>query len=134
MNTKSYSLYVLKLEEDKWYVGVTSNTPEYRFDQHRSGFGGAAWTKLHKPIEIFDQKLLGRMTYKEAEKSENKVVRLYIKKYGLNNVRGGDLRSTEEYVERFGWYLPKDSWELIFYIVALTLVIIGLTIMYYLKP
>ena len=133
MNIKNYSLYVLKLEEDKWYVGVTANSPEYRFEQHRSGFAGANWTKLHKPLEIFDQKELGRMTYEDAEKYENKVVRLYIKKYGLNNVRGGDLCSTEEYIKRFGWYWIRDSWGLILYVSILLLTVVYFAIAYFLK-
>jgi predicted GIY-YIG superfamily endonuclease len=108
---KPYWLYVLKLEDDMYYIGVTSKTPEARMQQHVQGFAGASWTKLHKPVSILDRKDLGLMRYKDAEKYEAKVVRAYMKKYGINNVRGGDLRDTEEYVQRFGWLYSKGGWE-----------------------
>jgi hypothetical protein len=93
------------------YVGITSKTPEIRFKQHQNNFLGAKWTKIYPPIEIFDTRDLGYMTHKEAEKYENKVVRLYIKKYGYNNVRGGDISSSGEFVLRFGYYFDKEGWK-----------------------
>lgn len=46
---KHYWLYVLKLEQQKFYVGITSRTPEIRMEQHLSGFAGAQWTKFVIP-------------------------------------------------------------------------------------
>jgi predicted GIY-YIG superfamily endonuclease len=82
-------LYVLKLEGTKYYIGVTSKTPEERYLEHRNGFYGAEWTKIHKPIEIEQSKDLGFTTYEKAGVYENKVTRQYVKKYGIDNVRGG---------------------------------------------
>ena len=42
-------IYILKLEQDKYYIGKTTD-PERRLGEHLSG-AGAAWTKLYKPIE-----------------------------------------------------------------------------------
>ena len=128
---KRYSLYVLKLEQGKYYVGVTAKTPEERFRQHKAGFAGARWTKKYKPVEIFDQKDLGEVEYTHAEAYEAKVVREYIKKYGLNNVRGGDLTDPEDYVKRFGFPFTKTDWETISVVTLLLLVILGLTLKIY---
>ena len=72
-------VFVLKLENDKWYVGHSSNAEKYikkTFDGH-----GPLWTQLHKPKEVAGL-LLG-------DKSLQNVITLeYMKKYGINNVRG----------------------------------------------
>ncbi len=128
-----YWLYVLKLEQNKKYVGVTSKTPEFRMSQHQNQFLGAAWTKKYKPISIFDKKDLGYMTYQEAQKYENRVVRMYINKYGHDNVRGGDISMTNALVKRFGYYWDKEGWNSIMMIILLMLVVIGQTVLYYLK-
>lgn len=72
------------------------------------------------------------MTYPEAEALEVKVVREYIKKYGLNNVRGGDLTDPEDYIKRFGYVFTKPDWEIIATIILLLLIIAGLALKIYL--
>ncbi|MEO6513126.1 MAG: GIY-YIG nuclease family protein [Candidatus Saccharimonadales bacterium] len=109
---KNYWLYVLKLEQGKYYVGVTSKTPEIRMKQHQNGFGGAGWARKYKPIALFDSKQLGVMSLEEAEHYENKVVREYIKKYGIDNVRGGDLSYSGNLIKRFGKYFDAEEWKL----------------------
>jgi len=43
-------IYVLKLENNKWYIGKT-DSPKFRLDQHFA-LKGSVWTNLHKPLEI----------------------------------------------------------------------------------
>lgn len=117
-------LYVLKLESDKWYVGITSKTPEKRFQQHKNGFLAAAWTKHYKPIKIHYKKYLGECDISDAQLYEGRVTRKYMEHYGDNNVRGGDLTYDKEYVRRFGWIWLKDEWDLITYVVLLNLIIV----------
>lgn len=105
-------LYVLKLEGGKWYVGITSKTPEERMQERLRGVRAAYWTMKYKPLEIELTEDLGVINKKYAEKYENQVTRLLMKERGINNVRGGDLRSGEDYVKRFGWFYLKDQWEL----------------------
>jgi len=128
---KHYWLYVLKLEQGKYYVGVTSKTPEIRMKEHTNGFG-AAWTRKYKPLKLLDKKGLGLITYEEAEKYENKVVRKYMNERGFNNVRGGDLRSPDNFVKRFGWYFDKASWETLTLIIFILLVFVVLALKRYL--
>jgi len=74
-------LYVLKLEDGCWYVGISLNINQ-RLSQHFSGCG-AKWTKLHKPVEVVEIK------YPATIDDENAVTRKYISLYGLDKVRGG---------------------------------------------
>lgn len=105
-------LYILKLENGKWYVGITSKQPEERFQEHKLGKRAAYWTMKHKPVEIELVEDLGIVTKIHAEAYENKITRTLMKERGLNNVRGGDLRDSEDYSARFGWVWLKSDWEI----------------------
>ncbi len=74
-------VYVLKCENDKYYVGKTYNLNK-RYDTHLSGYG-AFWTRLYKPIEIVEK------IYTSDKYDEDKYVWKYMEKYGIENVRGG---------------------------------------------
>jgi len=120
---KHWTLYVLRLQDGKFYVGITSKTPEKRMQEHLNGVRVAYWTAKHKPLEIIHTEDLGVIEKSKAEKRENKMVRALMKQRGLNNVRGGDLTSVEEYIKRFGYIWDKDGWQLIAYIVFLLLLL-----------
>ena len=72
-------VYVLALEDDKYYVG-TSKDLHSRLYQHFNG-SGARWTKLHKPIYVYEVTLGGR--------NEERIKTLEImRKHGWENTRG----------------------------------------------
>ncbi len=121
---KHYWLYILKLEQGKYYVGITTQTPEARMQEHLKGVRAAYWTIKYKPLKVLDRKDLGIMALREAEKYENKIIRLYMKKYGHNNARGGDLTDPEDYMVRFHRVYLKDDWGVITLVVLLSLVIL----------
>ena len=75
------TIYVLKLQGNKYYVGKTTN-PTYRLDD-RFSEGGSAWTKKYKPISIHELKPDRR------DIEEQIVTQEYMQKYGIDNVRGG---------------------------------------------
>lgn len=125
---KHWKLYILKLEQDKWYVGITSQSVEKRFHQHKSGFAGAKWTKVYNPIKIHDVKDLGVCDIERAQKYEGRVTREYMKEYGDNNVRGGDLTDVDEYVRRFGYFITKDNWSDIKYVLVVMVLIVAMTV------
>lgn len=110
-STKHFWLYVLRCQNNKWYIGITTKTPERRFIEHRDNVRAAAWTREHKPIELFDSRDLGMITERRAKLAENRAVREYMKKYGLNNVRGGDLSQTQKYSLFLNRIFPQDQWE-----------------------
>lgn len=108
--SRHWRLYILKLEQDKWYVGITTQSVEKRFAQHKKGFAGARWTKKYRPIDIYDVHDLGYCDIERAQKFEGRVTRKYMEQYGDNNVRGGDLTDVDEYVRRFGYFFIKNDW------------------------
>jgi len=79
---KPFNLYVLKLIKDKYYIGITNKDLRVRFLQHKQGIG-ASWTKLYKPISIVET----LMTSNKFD--EDKWTKMYMDKYGIDNVRGG---------------------------------------------
>lgn len=126
MKKMNWWLYILRLEDGKFYVGITSKTPEIRMQEHLNGVRVAYWTAKHKPIEIIHTEDLGVIEKSKAETRENKMVRALMKQRGLNNVRGGDLTSVEKYVKRFGYVWNEDLWYPMTVVVLLTLIIIYL--------
>lgn len=78
-------LYILQLEGGKYYVGKSSDVAK-RFVQHQTG-RGAEWTKLYKPMKLLETR---RIT---SEHDENNVTKDLMKKYGMENVRGGAYAS-----------------------------------------
>jgi predicted GIY-YIG superfamily endonuclease len=76
------TIYVLKLENDKYYVGKTHRGSDIRFQEHISG-KGSEWTKLYKPISILET------TEHDSAFEEDVFTKKYMMKYGIENVRGG---------------------------------------------
>lgn len=74
-------LYVLELEDNKWYIGKTNDIKK-RFTQHQNG-EGSAWTKSYKPVRLAQCRPL------KDEYDETNMTKTYMKKYGIDNVRGG---------------------------------------------
>lgn len=130
---KHYWLYVLTLEDSCYYVGVTSLTPKQRFKQHQSEFLAAEWTKLHKPIKILDTRDLGLTTYAKAQAFENRAVRRYIRTYGINNVRGGDVSYSRKLVVLFSYPMEQEHLVAALGIAFMMMVILYLEISYVLK-
>lgn len=75
------NIYVLKLQGNKYYVGKSQDVIG-RYQQHMNG-QGSAWTKKYKPMSLHECK--SDMSPFE----EDKVVKEYMNKYGIENVRGG---------------------------------------------
>lgn len=113
-------------------MGITSKTPEIRFQEHQKEIRPAYWTMKYKPISIFYKKDLGICSKERAELYERRVTRKYINKYGLNNVRGGDLRDIEPMVQRFGWFWDREGWKDLLGVILLMLIILFLGLKLYL--
>jgi len=91
------TVYVLKLIDNKFYVGRTTDTiPRYksyenvpinylgnRINAHFDG-NGSVWTKKYKPIKIMN------IYHNCVPEDEDKHVKIMMRQYGIDNVRGGN--------------------------------------------
>jgi hypothetical protein len=76
-------IYVLKLEQGKYYIGKTNN-PQFRLENHCNG-NGSAWTQKYKPLKVI------KILQNKDDYDENKITFKYMDKYGVSNVRGGSF-------------------------------------------
>jgi hypothetical protein len=76
-------IYVLQLEDKKYYVGKTTN-PSFRLEKHFSS-SGSVWTKKYTPISLLE------LIPNCDDYDEDKYTIKYMEKYGINNVRGGSF-------------------------------------------
>lgn len=93
------TIYVLRLEGGYYYIGYTRYF-QLRMRQHFEG-RGAKFTQLHKPIEIVET------LQNRTKRSEHSVTKRYIRKYGVDKVRGGDWCGTTPNSYCPYYYLPK---------------------------
>ncbi len=84
--TKNY-IYVLKLIDDRYYVGRTSNILK-RMQEHFTG-GGSIYTKKYKPIKIIE------ITEEITTEDEKLKTLEVMEKYGWEKVRGSYWCSIE---------------------------------------
>ena len=80
-------IYILELNNNKYYVGKTTNL-EKRLDQHKNNIG-SEWTKKYKFIKLVET------IETQSEFEEDKYVKIYMNRYGINNVRGGSYNQIE---------------------------------------
>ena len=76
-------IYILELENKKYYIGKTTN-PDFRLEQHFNS-SGSQWTKKYKPKKVLE--LLSNCDNFDEDKYTLK----FMEKYGINNVRGGSF-------------------------------------------
>lgn len=109
MQYKLWYIYVLELEDNHWYVGITVDL-SHRFTSHFTGVG-AKWTMLHKPLRVYDIKELGYISDTDAAEKESYATYLYVAKYGIQNVRGGffcQTKLTDRYWSKVSKKFNKD--------------------------
>lgn len=107
---KHYWLYILKLEHNKYYVGITAHKdPQVRIDQHISGYMQARWISKHPYIDTVEIIDIGTITREDAEILEQKHTLELMSKYGYNSVRGGRLNYGGRYYRIFDWYFSADQ-------------------------
>lgn len=86
------NVYILKLVQGKYYVGASQNVLQ-RYKQHLDG-KGAAWTKTFRPIQIEE------MFEMVSPFEEDRRLKEYMGKYGIENVRGGSYVRKQLYYEQ----------------------------------
>lgn len=76
------NVYVLKLENNKFYVGKTTKKVEIRFQEHLNE-KNCFWTSLHKPLEIIE------VINNADELEEDRTTKKMMQKFGIESTRGG---------------------------------------------
>ena len=91
----SHYIYVLQLQENKWYIGRVSPDKkiEDRLKLHKEGIA-CPWTVIHKYTDFFEA-FLG------SPYDEDKTTLEYMDKYGIENVRGGIYSEPELSLEQY---------------------------------
>ena len=86
-NYSTWHVYVLYLEDEKWYVGIALDVNK-RYIEHETG-SGAHWTRKHKPLKLVYDFNTGLHSKKKAEDIESQTTIALMRQYGRKNVRGG---------------------------------------------
>ena len=76
-------IYILELEKEHYYVGKTEN-PDIRITDHFND-AGSEWTKRYPPVKVVD------IIPNCDAYDEDKYTKIYMDKYGIDNVRGGSF-------------------------------------------
>ena len=71
--------YILKLQDDCWYVGIAKNGQLNKRLARHLGYGASGWTMVHKALHVH-QVLAGDR--------EEEITKHMIDKYGESKVRG----------------------------------------------
>ena len=79
--------YILELMDKKWYVGRTKNL-DRRVKEHKTGIG-SQWTKLYPVISLH------KYMVSNSNFEEDMIVKEYMSKYGVENVRGGTYSTVQ---------------------------------------
>ncbi|HZQ64540.1 MAG TPA: GIY-YIG nuclease family protein [Gaiellaceae bacterium] len=88
-------VYVLKLRDGCWYVGETPDLPE-RLRKHCTGHPrGAAWTRLHRPVElVYVARCRNRA---DAMRVERQFTMALVAGAGADRVRGSSWTRVDEH-------------------------------------
>jgi predicted GIY-YIG superfamily endonuclease len=82
-------LYVLVLQNGKYYVGISRN-PEYRFYEHKTG-KTSEFVRQNLPIKNIRLKLLDSTDWSDGLSEETRITAKLIEKFGIENVYGGAI-------------------------------------------
>lgn len=74
-------IYILRLRAGKYYIGKTKNVDK-RWAEHTAGCG-SGWTKKYPPVSLV------KSVVSTSQFDEDRYVKEYMGKYGIENVRGG---------------------------------------------
>lgn len=80
-------IYVLECEKNKYYVGKSENPLERINDHFSEDKHGSTWTKLFKPKKVIE------IVENADIFDEDKYVKMYMARYGIDSTRGGSYLS-----------------------------------------
>lgn len=84
-------VYVLKLKENKWFVGRTRNIEKRISDHFDPNKHGSYWTDKYEPIETLKIVRLHGTNESEHMVETDEYTMFYMHEHGIDNVRGGSF-------------------------------------------
>ena len=86
-------VYLIELEQDKWYLGITHDA-HMKGQKTHGGPNGARWTALYKPLRYADESVKAHIVSEafgkaNAEDLEHALTVQAMDQKGWHNVRGG---------------------------------------------
>lgn len=93
------TIYVLKCDQDKYYIGKTNRSVEERFQEHLNN--PCAWTRKYPPTHVIHS-FESRFDF-----DEDMTTLEYMKRYGINNVRGGTY--TQVFLPKHQYFTIKNQ-------------------------
>jgi len=75
------TIYIIRLQGGYYYIGKSDNVM-LRYKQHLDG-KGSIWTKMYRPVSV------ERIIESQTSFDEDNYTKEYMKKYGVDKVRGG---------------------------------------------
>jgi predicted GIY-YIG superfamily endonuclease len=103
MSAQDPVLYVLKLESNKWYVGVTNDMTQCMAEHLTAK---CKWTHRYKPTVIATKYAVSSSNQEDLLSKE---IASLMWMHGINNVRGGDFNKMGDYTIsdelKLGWFL-----------------------------
>lgn len=95
MEKEFFFIYVLKLTDNRFYIGSSKNFSR-RLSQHSNNkFSGSVYVKKYAIINI-EKVVIINVTYWDAIIYENIVTIYYGSKYGYSKVRGGNFCQSDD--------------------------------------
>lgn len=82
------TIYVLQCERNRYYIGKTDRRLKDRVEEHFHS-SGSEWTRTYKPIKVIEVK------QNADDFDEDKYTKIYMKKFGIDKVRGGTYTQME---------------------------------------
>ena len=100
------TLYVVQCKTPgRYYVGTTYREKSVRFNEHRCGYA-CKWTRRHGFKRIVTQ---FTVPLGKASSLENDVWMHFARRYGPENVRGGDVTIVQRDTDEIpNWLLPEE--------------------------
>ncbi len=118
---RNWTLYVVRLKNGHYYIGITSRKDFMRRINQHGGRLGARVNRGNEAQEIIEVHDLGKMTALRAEHIENDIMLQYRKKFGAQKVRGGyDISKKTPIIPT---YTPGSTQSFIFILTCLFLAV-----------
>ncbi|OMJ80990.1 hypothetical protein SteCoe_18647 [Stentor coeruleus] len=88
MENDAWAVYVLFLEQNKFYIGsIPEKNLDERLQKHFNN-QGSAWSQKYHPLKTSRPIITCGLTKNEADLKEHELTYFYMKTYGIDNCRG----------------------------------------------